>query len=362
MNAGPLASQLSLEEKLAQLVFVRIGSNLPPIVGASDDESRVLALLSQCPVGGLLLFNAAWPEVAESLERLQNASQIPLLIAADLERGAGQQIKGLTVFPHAMAFKNQGGQTAELVARTTAATASEALAAGVHILFAPVADASTNPNNPIIATRAYAEDPHQAATLVAAAVQGIESAGGLSTAKHFPGHGDTSQDSHAELPMVAKSGEELRSTELVPFKAAIEAGVSLMMTAHVSYPGLDPTGAPATFSRVIIEEVLRGELGFQGVVCSDSLLMEGAKAGFDSEGAMAAAALAAGVDLLLDLTDPAAAVKRLAEEVDRGALSIERVDEAVARVLTLKSRIGNHSPRFGQAVGQETLEDSRRLA
>ena len=239
--------QLSLKEAIAQLIFVRIGSNLPPIVQASDDESRIQELLSQCPVGGLLLFNGVWPEVKKTLARLQSASAYPLLVAGDLERGAGQQMHGLTVFPHARAFAELGDDSQRLLKQAAEITTREALEAGVQILFAPVADANTNPQNPIIATRALGEDPSAVADLVACCTSAIEQAGGLATAKHFPGHGDTTQDSHAELPSVTHSADHLHRTELVPFRAAIEAGVSLIMTAHVSYPALDPSGTPATF-------------------------------------------------------------------------------------------------------------------
>ncbi len=240
----PRLEELTLKEKIAQLIFVRIGSNLPPIVSASADEARIGDLLSECPVGGLLMFNGSWPETARSLARLQQASQTPLLVAADLERGAGQQLRGLTIFPHARAFAQLGEDAFDAIQQAARVTSQEALAAGVQILFAPVADANTNPQNPIIATRAFGEEPHQVAKLVQASVEATQQAGALATAKHFPGHGDTSQDSHAELPSVNRSADELRRTELVPFRAAVEAGVALVMTAHVSYPALDPSGTP----------------------------------------------------------------------------------------------------------------------
>ena len=353
---------LTLEEKLAQLIFIRIGSNLPPIVTVSADEDRVHAVLQQCPIGGLVLFNAAWPEVAGTLERLQQASKHPLVVAADLERGAGQQVQRLTVFPHAMAFSKLGSDSATAVEHAAQITAQEACQAGIQMVFAPVADANTNPENPIIATRAYGSVPGEVSKLVSAAVLGIEKSGALAVAKHFPGHGDTTEDSHAEIPVVRSTAEQLRESELAPFRGAVDAGVSLIMTAHVSYPGLDPTGTPATFSQPIIEGVLRQELGFQGAVCTDSLLMEGAKTSFDSEGEMAKAALAAGVDILLDIADPSAVVEYLANEVTSGKLAVERVEAAVQRVAALKNRLASSTAAPRPAVSDESLTNNQGFA
>jgi len=354
--------KLTLEEKLAQLIFIRIGSNLPPIVTASADEDRVNAVLQECQIGGLVLFNAVWPDVAGTLERLQQASKHPLIVAADLERGAGQQVQGLTVFPHAMAFSKLGSESAIAVERATKITALEARQAGIQMVFAPVADANTNPSNPIIATRAYGSVPGEVSKLVSAAVLGIEQSGALAVAKHFPGHGDTTEDSHAELPVVRSTADELRESELEPFRSAVDAGVSLIMTAHVSYPGLDPTGSPATFSQPIIEGVLRQELGFQGAVCTDSLLMEGAKSSFASEGEMAKAALSAGVDILLDIADPTAVVEYLAAQVTDGKLPVDRVDTAVQRVAELKNRLADSTAVARSAVFDENLTNNRVFA
>lgn len=331
---------LSLTEKVMRLMLVRIGSNLSPVVTASDDEGRILALVEKFPLGGLLLFNGVWPDVQASLKRLQQAARRPLLVAADFERGAGQQLSGLTVFPHAAAFTNLGDDAPNDVRRAAEITARESLAAGVQIVFAPVADANTNPQNPIIATRAYGQTPDATARLVEAAVQGIAAGGALATAKHFPGHGDTCQDSHAEIPTVPKSGEDLRACELVPFSAAISAGTPLLMTAHVGYPALDPTGTPATFSAPILRDLLRGELGYDGVICSDSLLMEGALGNFENEGEMAAAALQAGVDLLLDIANPEATANYLCERVRSGDLAEAAIDASLARIDRLHGMVG----------------------
>lgn len=336
----PPSTELSLRDKLAQLLFVRIGSNLPPIRTVEEDQQRILALIEECPIGGLLLFNGGI-ETKSALEELQEASTYPLLVAADMERGVGQQIRGYTIFPHAMAFEKLG----EHFDRLVDVIAREAHDAGVHITFGPVADVNTNPRNPIISIRAFSEDPQTAAELVAPYVSVAEDRCLLTTAKHFPGHGDTRQDSHDSLPVVEKSLDELRECELIPFQAAIDAGCSLVMTAHVAFPNIDSSCAPATLSSVLLRDVLRDEMGFQGAVCSDSLLMASIRDRFANEGDMALATLNAGVDLLLDVDKPIEVVDYLSRCVDDGSLTMARVEEAFQRVWSLKQRVFEQ-PRF----------------
>ncbi|MCC6493077.1 MAG: hypothetical protein IT424_08645 [Pirellulales bacterium] len=328
---------LSLRDKLAQLMIVRLGSDMPPKRTAEEDEQRIAALLEQCPVGGLVLFNGTSDQTPATLERLQRLSRAPLLIAADLERGAGQQLRPFPLVPHAMAFDALGDEAAGAVMEFARLAGRTSRAAGIHITFGPVADVNSDPHNPIIATRAFSAEPRRAAELAAAFVSGCRAGGILAAAKHFPGHGDTHEDSHDAVPTVSVSREELDQRELAPFRAAIAADVPLVMTAHVRYPALDPTGAPATFSRAIITELLRGELGFQGAVITDSLLMEGAKSGFADEGGLAIAALNAGVDMLLDLAEPQAALDALESSVSSGGLPLARVGEAFRRVQKLKA-------------------------
>jgi beta-N-acetylhexosaminidase len=334
----PAADKLSLREKIAQLVFVRIGSNMPPVRTVEQDHERVLRLVDECPVGGLLLFNGG-PDTKKSLERLQAKSQTPLLVASDVERGVGQQVKGFTLFPHAAAFDKLGSKAPKAVAEFARSIAHEAREAGIHITFGPVADVNTNPRNPIINTRAFSEDAGRAAELTRAFVAAAEAAGLATTAKHFPGHGSTERDSHDSVVSVTRSRAELQACEFVPFEAAIDAGCSLVMTAHVSYPALDPSGAPATLSPAMLNGLLREEMGFRGVVCSDSLLMAGVRNLFPREEEMTLAVLQAGVDLLLDLEQPRSVIDYLCECVDAGRLDESRVDEAFERVRALKSRV-----------------------
>jgi beta-glucosidase-like glycosyl hydrolase len=345
---------ISLREKIAQLIFVRIGSNLPPITTVEQDEERVAGLLRSCPVGGLLLFNGG-PQTSVSLEKLQSLSAIPLLVGSDVERGVGQQVRGYTLFPHAMAL----GRRRANIGLFIDAVVRDAREVGIHITFGPVADVNTNPLNPIISIRAFSDDPEQAAELTAEYVQLAEASGLLTAAKHFPGHGDTHQDSHDMLPSVSRSIDELRECELLPFQAAIDAGCSLIMTAHVAFPTIDPSGAPATLSPVLLRQLLREEMGFQGVVCSDSLLMAGVRDRFDNEGEMALATLQAGVDLLLDLREPAGVVDYLLACVEKGTLDEAHINEAFTRVMELKRKA--FGPQLGDRPGASVPPESISL-
>ncbi|HEX6964107.1 MAG TPA: glycoside hydrolase family 3 protein, partial [Lacipirellula sp.] len=326
-----------LRDKLAQLMFVRIGSNLPPVRTVEEDEERVAKLLDACPVGGLILFNGTYASTPQTLARLQERSRRPLLVSADLERGVGQQLRGYPLFPHAMAFDALGAGASDAVFRFAELTGRASRAAGVHITFGPVADVNSDPRNPIISTRAFSSDSERAAELAAAFVRGCTAGGLLATAKHFPGHGNTHEDSHHALPTVEATRDEIRRRELPPFEAAIAAGAPLVMTAHVRYPSLDPTGAAATLSRPILTALLRGRMNFEGAVVSDSLLMEGVKVGCASEGELALIALNAGVDILLDVAEPVSTLDALMAAVANGQLSEARVDEALVRVTRLKA-------------------------
>ena len=331
-----LEKPTALREKLAQLMFVRIGSNLPPVRTVEQEASRIERLLKECPIGGLLLFNGRRGETAQTLADLQSKSHCPLLVAADIERGAGQQLIGHTMFPHAMAFDAIGDGAEEAVKQFARLTAATARANGIHIAFAPVADVNIDPQNPIIATRAFGVEPHRVAQLVTAFIVACQAEGLLATAKHFPGHGNTHEDSHSALPRVNSSHEELEACEFVPFRAAIEAEVALLMTAHVQYPQLDPSGKPATLSYPILTDLLRNQLGFRGAVVSDSLLMEGVQRESADEGTLAVEALMAGVDILLDVADPIATLEALIDAHSQGRLPQERIEEAFSRLWRLK--------------------------
>ncbi len=330
--------------------MARIGSNMPPPVTVAEDAARVEALLARCPLGGLVLFNGQMPETAQVLARLQAQSAYPLLVAADIERGVGQQVRGATVFPHAMAFAALDAEAEAAVEAAARVTAREALACGLHLTFGPVADVNRDRRNPIIATRAFGTEPDGVARLVRAYIRGCHAEGLLATAKHFPGHGATSQDSHEALPTVADPRDVLDRTDLLPFRAAVEAGVDAVMTAHVAFPALDPTRQPATASPPILNDVLRADLGFGGPAITDSLLMGAIRAAPGAEGAQAATLVQAGIDILLDVPDPEAAVEGLVQAVAAGRLAEARLDEACDRVWALKQHLIH---RFGPAVFRE---------
>jgi beta-glucosidase-like glycosyl hydrolase len=368
----------SLYEKACQLIFARLGTNLPPTSTAEDDIERVEALLERCPVGGLILFNSQWPGARKSLARAQGASPYPLLVGADIERGIGQEVRGATQFPHAMAFGAlPDGEAEALVEESAKVTAREGRACGIHITFAPVADVNLTSKNPIIATRAFGEEPEGVSRLVKAYLRGCRAEGMLATPKHFPGHGRTTADPHAEMPVVEASREELDETDLAPFRAAFAEAGDLVMSAHVAYPAL--TGddeTPATGSEKILKGLLRDEMGFEGPVVSDSLLMGAVQDTHDSPGAQAAALVDAGVDLLLDPDDPEAVVQGLVEAVEAGTLPGARVDEAMQRTWRLKERLAErhgreeafptdarHDPDESRKVGDaEHQQLARRIA
>lgn len=358
-----LTKPTSLREKLAQLMVVRIGSNLPPIKKVEEDADRVEQLLSSCPLGGLILFNGQREKSSETLAKLQSRSKYPLLVSSDIERGVGQQLHGYPLFPHAMSFSALGDEAPTVVEEFAYLTAVLARQNGIHIAFAPVADVNVDPQNPIIATRAFGSDAERVAELVAAYVQGCQRGGLLATSKHFPGHGNTRGDSHHELPTVSAFREELEKCELVPFRAAIQAGVSLLMSAHVQYPAWDPSGRCATLSKPILTELLRKELGFEGVLTSDSLLMEGVKSQCANEGELAVEALNAGVDMLLDVATPEETLDAMEQAVASGKLSEQTVEVAFDRIWKLKEiTFGSGAQQDIEELEQKTQDLVEQVA
>lgn len=276
-------------------------------------------------VGGFIIFGGPADAVGELTAQLVRDAGRPLLLAADLERGAGQQFDGLTQFPPPRALAAL--DRVEVTRWAASVTAREARGIGINWIFAPVADLDLLTDNPIIQTRAFAADPALASRHVAAWVEGCQAAGALACAKHYPGHARTTADSHITLPVVDASREHL-AVDLQPFEAATRAGVASMMTAHVSYPALDPSGLPATLSPVIIGQLRAG--GFDGLVVSDALIMEAALAGRNELDA-SVAALQAGVDILLYPADTATVVKGLERALQEGRLDGGRFREALGR-------------------------------
>ena len=316
-----------------------------PAIGAAE------AALS-LGVGGFIVFGGERSAVQRLTHELAAAAPHPLLFASDFERGAGQQVRGLTALPPAQAVAALG---VDAVAEAAAITAREARDVGVNWVLAPVVDLDAEPANPIVQTRSFGAEAELVAAAGARWVAACQDEGVLACAKHFPGHGRTTADSHAELPVVEASRDDLRA-DLLPFRRAIEAGVWSVMTAHVAYPVLDPSGAAATFSRLILGTVLRQHLGFDGLVVTDALIMEGALAGGGSggggEAAAAVRALRAGCDLLLYPRDVESVVAALERAAGSGALPRDTVDEALARHAVAVGRAAAPSPLGDAALAQ----------
>ena len=276
--------------------------------------------------GGFILFGGTPEGVGELTDRLGRQAGRPLLIASDLERGAGQQVAGLSELPPPRALASLHDPA--VLRGAGILTAVEALSVGINWVLAPVADLDLEPDNPIVQTRAFGDDPEAVAAAVTAWIVGCEAAGAMACAKHFPGHGRTRTDSHMGLPVV-DAPAELLEADLLPFQAAIGAGVGSVMTAHVAYPALDPSGTPATFSRPMLD-ILRHRFGFDGLIVSDALMMEGARGG-RSQGEIGLDALRAGVDLLLYPDQPPVVTAALTAAAARDDGIARRIEESLAR-------------------------------
>ncbi len=300
-----------------------------PETGFAHEEAAIDHALAR-GVGGFIVFGAPGArrdEIAALTARLVQQAGRPLLVGADLERGAGQQARGATECPPPRALSALGDPA--VIRWAGAVTGREARALGVNWVFAPVADLDLEPANPIVQTRAFGSDPEPAGAAVAEWVRSCQAEGVLACAKHYPGHGRTTADSHDRLPRVEADAATLSGTDEVPFRAAIAAGVGSIMTAHVAYPALDPAGRPATLSPPILSR-LRQELGFQGLIVTDALVMEGARGG-RREGEIAPAAVEAGCDLLLYPRDLDGAIEGLERAIAERRLSEERLGDALAR-------------------------------
>jgi beta-glucosidase-like glycosyl hydrolase/CubicO group peptidase (beta-lactamase class C family) len=330
---------MSLAEKAAQMIGVRAhGLYRHP---ASAPAKRLRSWVRSLGVGTVVVFDSEVDSLPRMLNALQAEAKIPLLVAADLERGMSFRVRRGTVpLPFAMAI---GATRSEEAARFTGEVAArEARALGIHWAFAPVADVNNNPGNPVINIRSYGEDPELVARLASAFVRGARDGGLLTTAKHFPGHGDTAVDSHLQLATVEAARARLEQVELRPFRRAVEAGVDWVMTGHIAVPALDPSGAPATLSAAMTK-VLREEIGFRGMVVTDGMDMEGVRPAWTGEAAVRS--VEAGADLVLLPPEPEVAVQSLVRAVEEGQLRPERIDASVLRILQAKERLGLHRNR-----------------
>jgi beta-N-acetylhexosaminidase len=371
--------KLSLEEKVGQLfmIWVRaefLNVNSPEYLDLRDNMGKyhIGSFAMTVRWDPPFLYRNQPYEAAELLNRLQQDSKLPLLVAADFERGVTMRLHGATGFPHAMAFGATGRiDYAEAFGRITA---QEARAIGVHWNFFPDADVNSNPANPIINTRSFGEDPQQVGDLVVAYIRGARANGMLTTVKHFPGHGDTATDSHLSVAQVTGDRARLNNVELPPFRKAIEAGVDSVMVAHVTIPALEPDpNRVATTSPAIVTDLLKKQLGFKGIVVTDALDMAGLTRLYSANiGRASVDAFKAGNDLLLIPADLDASYKAVLEAARSGEIPQAQLDASVLKLLKAKASLGLEKARLvpldalsaavgkpeNLALGQQISDDS----
>ncbi len=345
---------LSLEEKVGQLFMIRLRVGYSGIrnseylrISNSIRKYHIGSLAMSAPTGGRFLHRDHRYQTVVQLNQLQSESKLPLLVAGDFEQGVlPAHLFGTTVFPHAMAFGAAGKVAyAEEFGRITA---QESRAIGVHWNLFPVADVNSNPANPIIGTRAFGANPEQVGALVAAYIRGARANGMLTTAKHFPGHGNTGTDSHLGVARVDEDLEVLRTVDLPPFHKAIEAGVDAVMTAHIRVPALDPDpNHVATTSPAIVTNLLKHELGFKGIVVTDGLDMAGLTRLYAGNvGRAAVDAFKAGNDVLTMPADLDASYRAVLYAVHSGEVSRQRLDASVLKILKAKASLGLQTTRL----------------
>jgi beta-N-acetylhexosaminidase len=374
--------KLSTEEKVGQLFVVWVRAKFLNV--EAPESLQLRDNIRKYHLGGLtmtvpwdppFLYRSQPYEAAELLNRLQQDSKLPLVIAADFERGVTMRLHGATEFPHAMAFGAAGKlEYAEAFGRITA---QEARAIGVHWNFFPDADVNSNPANPIINTRSFGEDPQQVGDLVTAYIRGAQANGMMATVKHFPGHGDTATDSHLGVAQVTGDMARLKAVELPPFQKAIAAGVDSVMVAHVSIPALDSDpNHVATTSPAIVTGLLKNQLGFKGLVVTDALDMAGLTRFYGAHiGRAAVDTFKAGNDVLLIPADLDASYRAMLEAVRSGEISPARLDASVLKILKAKASLGLYKTRLinidalstligkpaNLALGQKIADDSITL-
>jgi len=380
--------RMSLEQKIGQLLAV--GLNATYLNQDSQAFKDLRHQIVDNHVGGIILFRGPVYESVVLVNRMQQLAKYPLLISADLEAGAGMRFDDTVNFPWNMAVGATGNP--DYARRQGELTAREARALGIQQIYAPVADVNNNAANPVINVRSYGEDAAEVGRLVGAFVEGAQRAGVMATAKHFPGHGDTATDSHRGLPQIDVTRERLNSVELVPFRAAVNAGVGAVMDGHIALPLIDPTaitplprevklGPVETDQEVVVEngtmpttlspvmnKILRNELSFDGLIVTDAMSMSGLTLYFNQEEA-SVRALEAGADLLLKPADPDAAFRGVRDAVKGGRLTEKRLEESARKVLAAKYDLGLVQQRItpldeiDQIVsGKDTLKLAEEIA
>jgi beta-N-acetylhexosaminidase len=347
---------MSLEEKIGQMLQVRVYGDYPGdgspgyrLVGEQIRKYHIGSVDLGSRMVGPNLMKGQSLQVAMMLNDLQRKSSLPLLVGADIERGLASRLADMPDFPFPMAFG--AIDDANIVEQFARIAGREGRAVGINWAFAPVADVNSNPSNPIINVRSFGENPLRVAALVAAYVRGAHESGLLVTAKHFPGHGDSAKDSHLGIVTIDSDRQHLEKYELPPFRAAIEAGTDSILLAHAAVPAIDPDGHRiATTSPKIASDFLRHELGFQGVILTDALEMNGLMSLYPNDpnpsGRAAVDAIKAGVDVLMLPTDLDGAFNAILSAVQSKEISEDRINQSVTRILNMKASIGLDKSRL----------------
>lgn len=325
-------SQMSLKEKIGQMIIISYEKEY------TDELDNILKVVKP---GGFIVFPqniSTYDGTVEYISKVKSTADIPMIISIDQEGGRVQRIKNMSdVNVQTIPAMLELGKTNDttLSYDVGAVLAKEIAAFGINTDFAPTLDIFSNPNNTVIGNRAFGTDSQTVINMALPFANGMESQGIIPTFKHFPGHGDTTSDSHVELPVVTKTKEELYQNELLTFKAAIESNAQMIMTAHIALPNVTGDYTPATLSKVIINDILRGELGFEGVVITDAINMRALRDNYILE-EICNYSINAGVDIILMPLDPIEASNTIENLVNNGTISEERINESVNRILTLK--------------------------
>ncbi len=375
--------KMTLDEKIGQMVHIGVNAEF-----INQDSAAFLELKRQVvenKVGGITVFVGGVYETVHLMNRMQEAAKIPLLISADFETGVGMRFPDAVNFPWNMAIAATGNT--EFARRQGVIVGRESRATGVQQVFAPTVDVNNNAQNPVINVRSYGENAEEVARFGTALIEGMQSQNVIATAKHFPGHGDTAVDSHRGLPVINFSRERLEQTEFVPFRALIKAGVGSVMISHISMPQLDSTEVkplkvsekaayaeseviteattiPATLSPNIIQNVLKKDMNFDGLVVTDAMDMSGLTLYFNAEEGAVRAVLA-GNDILVKPASSDAPVRGLKEAVKTGRITEERINQSVRKILAYKYKLGLHEKKVTSLEAIDTIvsgAETRKLA
>ena len=342
--------RLSTREKIAQLIIIEYCSEDKPERRAVQEY-----LISKEKVGGIILMWDKLPFGIERTNELHQLASIPLLTTIDAEWGVSMRYRELPVFPRQMQFGAVADES--MIYKAGYYIGKECADFKYHVNFASDVDVNNNAENPVINTRSFGEDMHKVALYGAAFIKGMNDAGVYGSAKHFPGHGDTNVDSHKALPTLDFSYDRLDSLELYPFKQLISQNVDMIMVAHLSVPALDSTGTPTSISKPVVTDLLKGKLGYEGIVITDALNMKGVSESLEKK-MIALEAYKAGVDILLMPEDVSNSITEIEKALERGEITQESLDEKVRKVLTLKAKAGLFEKGYSPFVDPQAAKDS----